>query len=91
LLLLSLALGVKENVVDRTFAATHDSLLAILIHEVGLVVHHDLLLQFEVSLAKDEDLALTSNVHILSRADCSENFNSLVFAVDSSDAAKVIR
>lgn len=53
LLLLRLALGFEQNVVNRTFKAADDSFRSIFIHVLRLVVHHDLLLKLEVSLAED--------------------------------------
>ena len=64
LFLLGLALRVKQNVVDRALQAAHDGLGSIFVHELWLVVHDNLFLKFQVSLAENQNLALSGNVHV---------------------------
>lgn len=68
LFLLGLALSIEQDVVDGSLQAANDRFGAIFIHEHGLVVHNDLLLQFQVSLAEDKDLSLTSYINFSLRA-----------------------
>ena len=91
LLLLSLALRVKQNVVDCTFETTNDSLGAIFVHVGWLVVHDNLLFELQVGLAENQNFTLTSNVNFGSGANSRENFNSLILAVNCSNQPEVIR
>ena len=62
--LLRLAQTVKQNVVDCSFLATDDGFAAILVQEHRLVLHVDLLLQLQVALAEDENLAFECHIDV---------------------------
>lgn len=90
LLLLRLALRFEEDVVDRSFLAAYDGFDPVLVHVLRLVIHHDLLLQLQVSLAEYQNLSFARNIDIGVRANSRENFDSFILAVDSGDESQVV-
>ena len=87
LALLGLAERVEQDIVDSAFSAAHDSLSAILVEEHGLILHVDLLLQLQVLLAKDQDLALQGHIDVRRGAHRTENLHSLTLTVDCCNQA----
>ena len=77
LLLLCLAQAVEEDVVDSSFLAANDCLLSIFVKVRGLVLHVDLLLEFQILFAKDENLPLTCDIDIVLGSNCREHFHCL--------------
>ena len=64
LALLSLAKTVEEDVIDGAFSAADDGLSTILVQVLRLVLHINLLLQLQIILAEDKDLAFKSHINI---------------------------
>lgn len=91
LFLLGFTLRVKQDIVDCSLKTAYDGFGAIFIHVRWLIVHDDLLLKFQISFAKDQNLAFTSNIHFSRRTNSWENFNSLVLAVNCCDQSQVVR
>ena len=91
LALLGLAKRIEQDIIDCAFSAAHDSLSAVLVKEHGLILHVDLLLQLQILLSKDQDLALQGHIDVCRGAHGAENFHSLALAVDRCNQAEVIR
>lgn len=64
LALLSLAKTVEEDVIDGAFSTADDGLSTILVQVLRLVLHINLLLQLQIILAEDQDLAFKSHINI---------------------------
>jgi len=90
LFLLCLALAVEENVVDSSLFTAHDCLLSIFIKVRRLILHVDLLLEFQILLAEDEDLPLTGDIYIVLGSNSREHFHSLRLAADRCNEVQVI-
>ena len=88
---LGLTKRVEQDIVDSAFCAAYDSLTAVLIEVHGLILHVDLLLQLQVLLAKDQDLALQGHIDVRRGAYRAENLYSLALTVDRCDQAEVVR
>lgn len=74
---------IKQNVVHCAFAAAHNRLFAVLVHENGLLLHDDLLFETQVCLAKNENFTLTGHINIILAADCREHLDRFGLGTDS--------
>ena len=90
LTLLGLAQTVKQDVVDGAFLAANDRFSPILIEIHWLVLHVDLLLQLKVTLAKDENFPLKSDVYVRAGTHSGENFDSLALTIDRCNQTEII-
>lgn len=91
LLLLSLFHSVKDNIVYCALTTANNSFLAVFIHIHRLVLHHDLLLQFEVTLSEDQNLALTRYINIVLTAHGAEHLHRLRFTRNACHQPEILR
>lgn len=67
--------SIEKNVANSSFSATNDGFFTILIHIEGLVIHHNLLFELQISFAEDQNLAFASHKDVLGRTDSREDFD----------------
>lgn len=80
LLLLGLLKCVEQNVVHCPLSAPNNCLFTVFVKEHGLVLHYNLLLQFQICFPENQNFAFTSNVNIVLTAYRAEHLNRLALA-----------
>ena len=90
LTLLGLAQTVEQDVVDGAFLAANDRFSTVLVQVHRLVLHVDLLLQLQVTLAEDEDFSFKSDIDVRAGPHGREDFDSLTLAIDRCNQTEII-
>lgn len=90
LFLLRFGIRVEKHIVDGAFCTTDDRLLAILIKISRLMFHINLLFQFEIAFAKNEDFPLQSHIDVLVWTHGRENLHRFTFAWYCGDQAQIV-
>lgn len=71
---------VKKNVVNCPFTAPNNCFFTVFVKEYGLVLHYNLLLQFQICFSENQNFAFTSNVNIVLTTYRTEHLNRLALA-----------
>ena len=91
LLLLRFRIRVEKNIVYCALSTAHNRLLAIFVEISRLMFHINLLFQFEVTFAKNEDFALQSHIDVLVWSHGRKNLHRFTFAGHCGNQAQIIR